>query len=593
VANNVQAEAVSTAGTRFVTAEVTAYGDATSHIPASFQVIVSGSEGSQTFAEIVGGAGAVAAGVQRVTLASDDPAVTALQILDNAISGTEMQVDVVAALPAGTNAIGKLAANSGVDIGDVDVTSVVPGTGATNLGKAIDTALGATDTGVLALTVRDDSLATLTEIDGDVSALRVDSTGRLWCNVSNTLTVASHAVTNAGTFAVQATCTNAGTFAVQATCTNAGTFAVQVDGNALTALQLIDDCIYADDGAWTGDSSKHALVGGIYQSSPQTITDGRTAPIQLTANGYQIVSVNGTVTVGSHAVTNAGTFAVQATCTNAGTFAVQVDGNALTALQLIDDVVFADDAAFTLGTSKGVMMMGFAGTQSVDANDACALACTTAGYQYVAAASGAIASGAIASGAVASGAFASGALAAGSIAAGAIADMIVDDAAFTPATSRVLMAGFEADESATDSVDEGDGGAARMTLDRKQIVTDQPHTAGGLSIFRTLDLDETEEDVKTAAGQVYSIYAFNTTNAILWLKFYNATAANVTVGTTTPVLTLGVPGNNDTDGAGFVWNVDKGLAFDTAICVAATTGVADNDTGAPGANALIVNLGYK
>jgi len=41
-----------------------------------------------------------------------------------AISGTEMQVDVVAALPAGSNAIGKLAANSGVDIGDVDVTSL-------------------------------------------------------------------------------------------------------------------------------------------------------------------------------------------------------------------------------------------------------------------------------------------------------------------------------------------------------------------------------------------------------------------------------------------------------------------------------------
>ena len=43
-----------------------------------------------------------------------------------AVAGTEMQVDVVAALPAGTNAIGKLAANSGVDIGDVDVTSVIP-----------------------------------------------------------------------------------------------------------------------------------------------------------------------------------------------------------------------------------------------------------------------------------------------------------------------------------------------------------------------------------------------------------------------------------------------------------------------------------
>lgn len=34
------------------------------------------------------------------------------------------KVDVQSALPAGTNAIGKLAANSGVDIGDVDVLSL-------------------------------------------------------------------------------------------------------------------------------------------------------------------------------------------------------------------------------------------------------------------------------------------------------------------------------------------------------------------------------------------------------------------------------------------------------------------------------------
>lgn len=48
---------------------------------------------------------------------------TAVEIIDNAISGSEMQVDVVGALPAGTNAIGKLAANSGVDIGDVTLTA--------------------------------------------------------------------------------------------------------------------------------------------------------------------------------------------------------------------------------------------------------------------------------------------------------------------------------------------------------------------------------------------------------------------------------------------------------------------------------------
>jgi len=54
----------------------------------------------------------------------DGAALTALQLLDNIVSGSEAQVDIVGALPAGTNAIGKLAANSGVDIGDVDVTSL-------------------------------------------------------------------------------------------------------------------------------------------------------------------------------------------------------------------------------------------------------------------------------------------------------------------------------------------------------------------------------------------------------------------------------------------------------------------------------------
>ena len=48
------------------------------------------------------------------------------------------------------------------------------------------------------------------------------------------------------------------------------------------------------------------------------------------------------------------------------------------------DSVFVDDAAFTLGTSKGTMIMGFAGTQSVDADDAAALACDTDGALHIA-----------------------------------------------------------------------------------------------------------------------------------------------------------------------------------------------------------------
>ena len=120
------------------------------------------------------------------TIDADTGAIkTAVETIDNAISGTEMQVDVVASLPAGSAAIGKLAANSGVDIGDVDVTSIVPGTGATNLGKAEDAAHSSGDTGVMALVVRNDVLDALAGSDGDYSALQVNKTGAL--NVTETV----------------------------------------------------------------------------------------------------------------------------------------------------------------------------------------------------------------------------------------------------------------------------------------------------------------------------------------------------------------------------------------------------------------------
>lgn len=95
-------------------------------------------------------------------------------------------VQVSSALPAGTNAIGKLAANSGVDIGDVDVTSVPADPFGTNADAASAT--------------------------GSISAkLRfIAATG---IPITGTVTVGSHAVTNAGTFAVQAA--QSGTWTVQ------------------------------------------------------------------------------------------------------------------------------------------------------------------------------------------------------------------------------------------------------------------------------------------------------------------------------------------------------------------------------------------
>jgi hypothetical protein len=74
----------------------------------------------------------------------------------------------------------ELQANSGVDIGDVDVTSIVPGTGATNLGKAEDATHNSGDVGVMSLAVRTDSLAALADASGKYTPLQVNADGALY-----------------------------------------------------------------------------------------------------------------------------------------------------------------------------------------------------------------------------------------------------------------------------------------------------------------------------------------------------------------------------------------------------------------------------
>jgi hypothetical protein len=119
-------------------------------------------------------------------------------------------------------------------------------------------------------------------------------------------------------------------------------------------------------------------------------------------------------------------------------------------------------------------------------------------------------------------------------------------------------------------------------------VLPRPETANGLSIFRSIDLDETEEEFKATAGQVYGWYFSNAAATVRFVKFYNATAASVTVGSTTPVMTLRLP----LESSGHLLS-PHGIAFSTAITVAATTAVADADTGAPATNDVVLNLFYK
>jgi hypothetical protein len=115
---------------------------------------------------------------------------------------------------------------------------------------------------------------------------------------------------------------------------------------------------------------------------------------------------------------------------------------------------------------------------------------------------------------------------------------------------------------------------------------------GGCSIFRRLDLDEAEQEVKAVGGTIYGMWFSNLSTSIRYLKFYNGTAASVTVGTSTPVLTIALPAAT-AGGVSGVFSIPQGINFGTAISVAVTTGPADNDVGAPGTGDVIVNLFYK
>jgi len=119
---------------------------------------------------------------------------TSVQTLDNAISGNEMQVDVVAALPAGNNNIGdvdvaSIAAGNN-NIGDVDVASL-PNEGQQTMANSISVALSSD------ITVPDPCMFRL-KASVPIDIVTATTTQLVAASASNKLYVCSlHLVTNA------------------------------------------------------------------------------------------------------------------------------------------------------------------------------------------------------------------------------------------------------------------------------------------------------------------------------------------------------------------------------------------------------------
>ncbi len=449
----------------------------------------------------VAGNGGVGTGVQRVTLANDSTGVIAT-----------------------VNTVGTIS------------TSVVPGTGATHLGKAEDAAHTTGDTGVMVFGVRRDADTSLVDTTGDYAPFQLNAAGSL-----------KVAITSGA-------------------------------GSGGTSI--------ADAAAFTRATTSVTPVAGVVETAAPTLTNGNTGALSLTTGGAVRVAVasGGVAGVVEDAV---------ASGTAEGILGILVRDDALATLTPVDG-----DYTVARTNARGAMWVALDST----AAQTVTLAAGTATNEVVgdAAIDAAIAGNPVLIGGRASTATPS-AMSADNDAqalwltlngAAVVAGANVDDSAFTPGTTRVVAVGLQADETATDSVDEGDVGCPRMTLDRKAITTEYVHAAaGGSSNYTALSTAAVlTAEIKSSAGKVFGIQCFNTNAAARYVRLYNQTGAPASTDTANVVWQGIIPGA--TTGAGFVVQFPKGKQFTTGIGIRATTGIAHNDTGALAANELTFNVDY-
>lgn len=295
----------------------------------------------------------------QATMANSEPVVIASDQSAVPVSGTFYQATQpvsAASLPLPTGA----ATSAKQDTGNTSLSSIDGKITACNTGAVVissgsvtadtelttadlDTGAGTDTRAVVGIVGSKSGGAQL--IPGDATAgLKVD------LGADNDVTVTGSVTANAGT--------NLNTSALNLETTQA---------SIKTSVELIDDAIVADDAAFTPATTKVMMAGFEFDdTTPDSVNEGDAGAARMSGNrniytqirdaagnerGANVnasnqlsVSVDNTVTVGSHAVTNA------------GTFAVQESGSALTALQLIDDTVIANDGA--AGSAKAFLIGG-------------------------------------------------------------------------------------------------------------------------------------------------------------------------------------------------------------------------------------------
>lgn len=179
--------------------------------------------------------------------------------------------------------------------------------------------------------------------------------------------------------------------------------------------------------------------------------------------------------------------------------------------------------------------------------------------------------------------------------AGATEAFKLEDAASASADSGILGLFVRKAAAFTDlsaGATDGDYEPGQINLEGALRTSLTASATGGWAVYRNLDIDETTatttQQLKASAGVLHACTITNDTAATKeYVKFYNAVSlTGSAAGTETPVLTV------PTYGVSTV-TIPMDYYFDTGMTVAATTALADNDTGAPAGNAVVINCTYK
>jgi hypothetical protein len=120
-----------------------------------------------------------------------------------------------------------------------------------------------------------------------------------------------------------------------------------------------------------------------------------------------------------------------------------------------------------------------------------------------------------------------------------------------------------------------------------------PTTTGGLS---TYFVQPTASDnhvvIKAGAGQIYYVLAMNNSATVNYIRFYDATTGFNGCNSATNLITqIQVPASTSVGGVSIP--LSFGLAFATGISICVTSGYATNDTTNATATAMSITVGYK